>query len=165
MATMDSLMSEFSALHSEIKSLTKLVRKVRAHQEDPTGEKAAARSKSNGFNREVEIDADLRKFLNLADGELISRSQVTKSINAYVKENNLKHPDNGRVIVMDDKLRALLAPPEDVQVTFLNLQKYLSPHYVKVATPVVESEKTPAPPKTVKKMVKRPVVNKSVTVA
>jgi hypothetical protein len=26
----------------------------------------------------------------------------------------------------------LLKPPADVQVTFLNLQKFLSPHYTKV---------------------------------
>jgi upstream activation factor subunit UAF30 len=32
---------------------------------------------------------------------------------------------------LDDKLRALLEPPADIQVTYLNLQKYLSPHYIK----------------------------------
>jgi chromatin remodeling complex protein RSC6 len=36
--------------------------------------------------------------------------------------------------VLDQKLRDLLEPPVDVQVTFLNLQKYLSPHYTKVET-------------------------------
>ncbi len=169
MATMDSLMTELTALRTEIKSLTKIVRKVRSHQEDPTGEKAAARSKTNGFNRDVEVDADLRTFLGLADDEMISRSQVTKRINAYVKENNLKHPENGRVIILDEKLRTLLNPPEDVQVTFLNLQKYLSPHYVKASAPA-ESAPVPAPepteaPKTVKKVVKRPVVKKTTTVA
>ena len=169
MATMDSLMTELTALRAEIKSLTKIVRKVRSHQEDPTGEKAAARSKTNGFNRDVEVDADLRTFLGLADGEMISRSQVTKRINAYVKDNNLKHPENGRVIILDEKLRALLNPPEDVQVTFLNLQKYLSPHYVKASAPAESAPApTPAPvdaPKTVKKVVKRPVVKKTATVA
>ena len=171
--TMDSLMTELSALRNEVKSLTKIVRKVRSHQEDPTGEKAAARSKSNGFNRDVEVDADLRAFLGLGEGELISRSQVTKRINAYVKDNNLKHPENGRVIILDEKLRALLNPPEDVQVTFLNLQKYLSPHYVKASAPAEEpapassATATPATeaPKTVKKVVKRPVVKKLATVA
>ena len=29
------------------------------------------------------------------------------------------------------RLRDLLEPPADTQVTFLNLQKYLSPHYSK----------------------------------
>jgi hypothetical protein len=33
---------------------------------------------------------------------------------------------------LDDKLRLLLKAPPEVQVTFLNLQKFLSPHYTKV---------------------------------
>lgn len=174
MNTLDTLAAEITAMRSEIKSLTKIVRKIRSTQEDPNGEKAAARSKTNGFNREVNVDEELRTFLGLAEGEMISRSQVTKRINAYVKENGLKHPDNGRVIVMDDKLRALLKPPEDVQVTFLNLQKYISPHYIKeesaaepvaeTAEPVAAAPAEPAP-KVVKKVVKRPVVKKAATSA
>jgi upstream activation factor subunit UAF30 len=168
-----NILTELAALRTEVKNLTKLVRKVRSFQEDPNGEKAAARSKTNGFNREVKVDDELRTFLGLEEGELISRSQVTKRINAYVKENGLKHPDNGRVIVMDDKLRALLKPPEDVQVTFLNLQKYISPHYVKdepataPTTSTAASTEAPAEPapKVVKKVVKRPVVKKPAVAA
>jgi upstream activation factor subunit UAF30 len=44
----------------------------------------------------------------------------------------MKHPDNGRILMLDDKLKNLLQPPADVQITFLNLQKYLSPHYTRV---------------------------------
>ena len=58
---------------------------------------------------------------------------MTKSVNKYITEKGLKHPENGRQIIMDDKLKELLAPPEGVVVTYLNLQKYLSPHYVKKA--------------------------------
>lgn len=169
MASMDfeTLTNEIASLRSEMKNLMKLVRKIRTHQEDPTGEKAAARSKTNGFNRQVEVDDELRTFLGLEEGELISRSEVTKRINAYVKANGLKHADNGRVIVLDDKLRALLKPPEEVQVTFLNLQKYISPHYVKKAeevpteAPATEAPVAEAAPKVVKKVVKRPVVKKA----
>jgi chromatin remodeling complex protein RSC6 len=75
----------------------------------------------------------LRTFLGLDEGELISRSEVTKFINKYITEKGLKHPENGRQLILDDTLRDLLAPPADVQVTYLNLQKYLSPHYVKTA--------------------------------
>ena len=121
-----------TALRNELKSLTKIVRKIKAKQDDPTGEKSANRAKNNGFNREQKISEKLRVFLNLPEGKLVSRSTVTRSINEYVKANGLKHPDNGRVLVLDAKLRDLLEPPADVQVTFLNLQKFLSPHYTKV---------------------------------
>ncbi len=121
-----------TALRNELKSLTKIVRKIKAKQDDPTGEKSANRAKNNGFNREQKISEKLRVFLDLPEGKLVSRSTVTRSINEYVKANDLKHPDNGRVLVLDKKLRDLLEPPTDVQVTFLNLQKFLSPHYTKV---------------------------------
>ena len=169
MASLDSINVELSALRNEVKALTKLVRKIRSHQEDPDGEKASQRSKNNGFNREVQVDDTLRTFLGLGEDEMISRSEVTKRINAYVKENNLKHPDNGRVIILDEKLKTLLSPPDDVQVTFLNLQKYLSPHYVKM-TPSTPDAPPPTPeasdeqPKA-KKVVRRPVVKKTTTVA
>lgn len=129
--SLENIQSDITALRSEIKTLTKLIRKIKTTQEDPDGEKAKKRAENNGFNRKQEITPKLRTFLSLPDGELISRSEVTKFINKYILEKGLKHPENGRQIILDDTLRDLLAPPADVQVTYLNLQRYLSPHYVK----------------------------------
>jgi hypothetical protein len=64
-------------------------------------------------------------------------------------------------------MKELLDPPADLQITFLNIQKYLSPHYVKVVKEKAVSEvvadavapETPPPPK-----VKRPSVKKAVNV-
>ena len=138
---METILSEVAALRNEVKSLTKLIRKIRSHQEDPTGEKAKARAVNNGFNRSLEISQKLRDFLNLPVDESISRSEVTRRINTYITDNDLKHPANGRMIILDEKLTDLLAPPEGVQVTFLNIQRYLSPHYVKVEKPPKEPKK------------------------
>jgi chromatin remodeling complex protein RSC6 len=133
MATIESLSADVATLRSDIKNLAKLVRKVRNFQEDPTGEKNKERTKNNGFNRQMNVSDTLRDFLSLGADESISRSEVTRRVNAYIKDKELKHPDNGRVIVMDEKLTKLLAPPGDVQVTFLNMQKYISPHYLSPA--------------------------------
>jgi upstream activation factor subunit UAF30 len=171
---MDSLYSEITALRNDMKAMAKLLRKVRSHQEDPTGEKSKARSRNNGFNREVGVTDKLREFLGLEEGKLIARSEVTRQINNYIKDNNLKHPDNGRIIVLDDKLTDLLSPPEGVQVTFLNIQKYLSPLFLKSESRADDESQVPdtadsetqepaeTPTKTVKKVVKRPVVRKVV---
>ena len=129
--SLETIQTELAALRADVKALTKIVRKVKTHQEDPDGEKAKARSANNGFNRKQEITPKLRDFLGLPEGELISRSEVTKKVNAYITEKGLKHPENGRQLILDDKLKELLQPPADVVVTYLNLQKYLSPHYVK----------------------------------
>ena len=129
--SLESIQTELSALRVDVKNLAKLVRKIRSTQDDPDGEKAKKRAENNGFNRKQEITPALRAFLELPDGELVSRSEVTKHVNKYITEKGLKHPENGRQIVLDAKLKELLAPPEGVVVTYLNLQKYLSPHYVK----------------------------------
>ena len=131
--SLESIHSEIAALRADVKALTKLVRKVKNTQDDPDGEKAKKRAENNGFNRKQEITPKLREFIGLPEGELISRSEVTKVVNKYIIDNGLKHPDNGRQLILDDKLKELLQPPADVTVTYLNLQKYLSPHYVKKA--------------------------------
>lgn len=129
--SLETIQTELAALRTEVKNLAKLIRKIKNAQDDPDGEKAKARAANNGFNRKQDVTPKLREFLGLPEGELISRSEVTKFINKYIIDNGLKHPDNGRQIILDNKLRDLLAPPEGVQVTYLNLQKYLSPHYIK----------------------------------
>ena len=128
--SLDCIAADLTAIRSELKSLTKIVRKIKAKQEDPDGEKAKKRAENNGFNRKQKITEKLATFLGLEKTELVSRSEVTKSINKYITEKGLKHPENGRVLVMDDKPKELLQPGE-TQVTYLNLQKFLSPHYVK----------------------------------
>ena len=115
-------------LAKELKALRKDVRKIRQHIEDPTGEKAAARAQNNGFNKPLDITPELRAFLNLPAGEKISRSQVTRKVNEYVEQKGLKAGQN---ITLDATLQALLHPPAGTQVTFLNIQKYINPHYVK----------------------------------
>ena len=129
--SIETIQTELAALRTDVKNLAKLIRKIKSTQDDPDGEKARARAANNGFNRKQDVTPKLRAFLELPEGELVSRSEVTKSINKYITDKGLKHPDNGRQIILDDTLRDLLAPPADVQVTYLNLQKYLSPHYVK----------------------------------
>lgn len=131
---MEAIQTELAALRKDVNSLMKLVRKVRNFQEDPTGEKTKERTKNNGFNRPMKISTDLKEFLGIEE-DTISRSTVTRRINEYVKTNGLKHPDNGRILILDEKLTKLLKPPEGTQVTYLNIQKYLSPHYTKIEDP------------------------------
>jgi chromatin remodeling complex protein RSC6 len=100
--------------------------KIRQKLDDPTGEKAKARSENNSFKKPQEISDHLRAFLKLADGELVSRSDVTKRVFAYAKENSL---NNGKVINLDQTLKDLLKPMEGQDVTVTNLQKFINHHY------------------------------------
>jgi len=84
-----------------------------------------------------------------------------------VTEKNLKA---GQQITLDASLQDLLNPPEGTQITFLNIQKYINPHYIKpvvAAAPVVAAvEPTVAAAADVKKpAAARPSVKKPATKA
>ena len=70
--SIESVLTEIAALRSEVKSLSKICRKIKSKQDDPTGEKAASRAKNNGFNREQAVSEKLRKFLGLKEGQIVS---------------------------------------------------------------------------------------------
>ena len=135
--TLETLHTALEAIAKEQRALRKDVRKIRQHFEDPEGEKAAARAQNNGFNKPLGVTDKLRAFLGLAADEKISRSQVTTRINTYVTEKGLKAGQN---ISLDESLKDLLQVPEGVQVTFLNIQKYINPHYIKEEKPPVEKK-------------------------
>ena len=153
----------FDDLMKELKAIRKDLRKIKAHIEDPTGEKKVSRSQNNGFNKPLQVTPKLREFLKLPEGELISRSQVTRKINDYVTEKGLKAGQN---ISLDANLKELLNPPADVQVTFLNIQKFINPHYIKEEKPAEEKKAKPAaekkPAAEDKPVVKKPTVKKPV---
>jgi hypothetical protein len=89
-------------------------------------------------------------------------------INAYVTEKGLK---NGQHISLDATLKSLLNPPEGVQITFLNIQKYINPHYIKEVKPAAEPKKekkpaatppaSPAPAPAAKPAAPRPTLKKA----
>jgi chromatin remodeling complex protein RSC6 len=135
--TLETLNAALEAIAKEQRALRKDVRKIRQHFEDPAGEKAAARAQNNGFNKPLGVSEKLRAFLGLAADEKISRSQVTRKVNEYVEAKGLKAGQN---ISLDATLQDILQVPEGIQVTFLNIQKYINPHYIKEEKPPAEKK-------------------------
>jgi hypothetical protein len=110
-------------VHREIKDARK--RKRRAAPVE--GEEVKPRAPSI-FERPVQVTDELCIFLSKAKGTLMSRSEVTKAVNVYVKEKNLK---DKHAITPDAALKKLLAIADGEPLTYFNLQKYLNRHYVK----------------------------------
>jgi len=61
----------------------------------------------------------------------MARTDVTRHINAYIRGNNLQDKANGRKINPDTKLASLLKLSKTDELTYFNLQKYMSPHFAK----------------------------------
>ena len=129
--TVSSMITEVKRLdkrvHREIKDARKRKRRVRAE-----GEEGAKPRGPSIFEIPTKVTDELCLFLGHSKGTLISRSNVTKQINNYVKEKNLK---NKHDITPDGPLRKLLQVPESEQLTYFNLQRYLNRHYIKAEKP------------------------------
>jgi hypothetical protein len=128
--TVSSMITEVKRLdkrvHREIKDARRRKRRVRAEGED------APKRGPSIFEIPTKVTDELCVFLGKPKGTLISRSNVTKELNNYVKTHNLKVKHD---IKPDGPLRKLLQVPETEQLTYFNLQKYLNKHYVKEAKP------------------------------
>jgi chromatin remodeling complex protein RSC6 len=89
---------------------------------------------ASGFAKPTQLSPELTAFLGLDPDTRLARTEVTKAINRYVKENELYDASNKRIILPDDKLQRLLFTqetlPEGVPLSFFNLQRYLKQHFV-----------------------------------
>ena len=112
-------------VHREIKDARKRKRRVKTDENGVEVKRAPSI-----FERPTPISNDLCHFLGKSNGSLMSRSEVTKAVNNYVKEKNLK---NKHDIKPDASLKKLLGVPEGEQLTYFNLQRYLNKHYLKPA--------------------------------
>jgi chromatin remodeling complex protein RSC6 len=92
--------------------------------------KAGNRSPS-GFVKPTLISDELASFLGKTKGTEMARTEVTREINAYIRANQLQDKTNGRRINADTKLSSLLKLNSGEELTYFNLQRYMSPHFAK----------------------------------
>ena len=142
------LLGQLQALRSQLTSVTGQVRALqkRADRELRNAHKASkkrARRTGNrapsGFVKPTKISTELANFLGKPKGTEMARTEVTREINGYIRAHSLQDPKNGRRILADAKLRKLLKLKKDDELTYSNLQRYMSPHFAKKAQPVVQS--------------------------
>jgi len=97
----------------------------------------------SGFAMPSLLSKELYTFLDIQEGTLIPRKQVTRMLNEYIKENNLRNEADRRIILPDDNLKRIFNCTENDNVTYFNLQSYVKHHFIKeikVIVPTVEVE-------------------------
>ena len=130
-----SLLTEFRALQKRSERELKAVQKANQKRKRKTGNR-----QPSGFVKPTLISDQLASFLGKPKGSELARTEVTREINAYIRANKLQDPENGRKINPDTKLKSLLSLTAADELTYFNLQKYMSPHFAKAgAAPLASS--------------------------
>ena len=139
LSNIQALKSQLIQVTSQVKALQKTSEKdikKFIKQTKKNTRKAKSRAPS-GFVKPARISKELASFLGKPVGTEMARTEVTREINTYIRSHNLQDPNNGRIIKADKKLRTLLNLKKEDELTYFNLQRYMSPHFAKKGHPVV----------------------------
>ena len=133
LAKLQQLGTLISSLKTEYRTLEKKwSREIKAAQKQSSKRKRKAGNRApSGFVKPTKISDELASFLGKEKGTEMARTDVTREINTYIRAHKLQDKDNGRKIIPDTKLAALLKLKKTDELTYFNLQKYMSPHFAK----------------------------------
>jgi len=136
---LNQLGNMIASLKSEYRSLEKKWSKeLKASQKLNTKRKRKAGNRApSGFVKPTRISDELASFLGKEKGTQMARTEVTREINTYIRSNTLQDKENGRKINPDTKLAALLKLKKTDELTYFNLQRYMSPHFAKASKDAV----------------------------
>jgi chromatin remodeling complex protein RSC6 len=135
MAVFQRLSTEARAAATKLRALDKQYqRTLRVAQKSSNKKRknSGAPRAPSGFVKPTLISKELATFLNKPHGSEMARTEVTKEINSYIRANQLQDKKNGRIIKPDTKLANLLKIGKNDELTYFNLQKYMSPHFAKI---------------------------------
>lgn len=133
-ATWTALRSEFRVLERQTARELKNAQKASMKKKRKVGNRAPS-----GFVKPTLISNELAGFLGKPEGSEMARTDVTREINKYIRTNNLQDKENGRKINPDKKLTSLLKLKKDDELTYFNLQRYMSPHFAKASASTATS--------------------------
>jgi hypothetical protein len=133
-AKLQQTVSLLTTLKTEYKSLSKVLEKnqrLAMKKINDKRKKASGNRQPSGFVKPTRITNELATFLGKSHGTLIARTEVSREINKYIRAHSLQDKSNGRKIIPDEKLSALLNISANDELTYFNLQKFMKHHFIK----------------------------------
>ena len=121
-----ALKNEVATLQQKIKQIDKLVKQDKKKKSQ---EPKVTKKKLSGFALPMPISDDLCRFMNKPTGSKVARTDVTKYLVKYVKDQKLEDANNHRIICPNEELSSLLSSKEGDEVTYFNLQTYINHHF------------------------------------
>jgi len=124
--------SQINNLQQHLKNLEKNIKKqMKCLKKNVLKKKNKVNRKPSGFAKPSKVTKELCDFMNKNDGTEIARTDVTKALVAYIKENKLENEKNSKIIKPDDKLKYLLGINDEEVLTYFTIQKYMNKHFIK----------------------------------
>ena len=121
-----------TSLQNTIRQLEKDVKKqMKGLKKEVVKSKNKGNRSPSGFAKPSKVTKELCDFMNRSEGSEIARTEVTKALVSYIKENKLENEANRKIIMPDNKLKFLLGLEDGQELTFFNIQKYMNKHFVK----------------------------------
>lgn len=133
MVKLQQVGSVFSSLKNDFRNLEKQVTRQMKQAKRLSSKRAKGKGnrQPSGFVKPTLVSDELASFLGKPSGCEMARTEVTREINKYIRAKNLQDPKNGRHIIPDAALTKLLSLQSSDELTYFNLQKYMSPHFPK----------------------------------
>lgn len=155
-----ALSQEFLEIETEMQSMTvgmcalsKRLKKLERAMHEVI-KKKMKKQKSTKNETATPIDNRLMKFMGLSE-PLTTRSEALRRISDYVRTTGLQVPDDKRTFKTDNTLASLFGIPKGEKLTFLAINKHITPLFNKNAVPVpvttVKSSKSKKGAKSVEK--------------
>ena len=116
-------------IQANLKVLSKEYDKQQKIIEKAQKKRQNAKNSPSGFAKPNKISDELCDFIGVPHGTEKSRTDITRLINAYVKEHNLNKPENKRFILPDTKLKKILNVGDSEEINYFILQKLISHHF------------------------------------
>lgn len=123
---------EISTLQKLIKTVEKDVKKELKNIKREKKVTSPKKREPSGFAKPTKVTKELCEFMNKPEGSEFARTEVTKALVSYIKDNNLIEINAGKnKIIPDQKLKSLLGlENEDLNsLTYFNIQKHMNKHF------------------------------------
>lgn len=118
----------------KLKNAVKQMQRVHAREMKLSRKNRRNKNKENkkspsGFTKPSPVPKVLVEFLDLEEGVDMARTDVTKKLYAYIKENGLLDEGDKRKIRPNAALKKVLKLSSNDELTFFNLQKHMKKLY------------------------------------
>jgi chromatin remodeling complex protein RSC6 len=124
--------TQITVIQQNIKQLEKSVKKqMKGLKKEVVKTKNKGNRQPSGFAKPSKVTKELCEFMNKEEGTEIARTEVTRALVSYIKENKLENTINSKIISPDNKLKNLLGLDDNQELTYFNIQKYMNKHFVK----------------------------------